>query len=56
MNIQPLSLDEYAVSELHVKDLMNRRFCVFDCERTGPHPDEDRIIQFGAVLAVSTRG
>jgi DNA polymerase III alpha subunit (gram-positive type) len=50
MQISYLSKDEYRVSGIQVKNLLENTFCVFDFEGTGIHFETECITQIGAVI------
>lgn len=43
MEIRIISEKEYSVSKVHIPDLLDQQYCVFDLEATGPSPTEDYI-------------
>ncbi len=50
MRIKNLSDSEYVITDFILQEIDKRRFCVFDCEATGPDEMNDQIIQIGAVI------
>jgi len=50
MKITELSDKEYAITDLVLDDIYNKRYCVFDFEATGPDQLNDYITQIGAVI------
>ena len=49
MNISNISNEEYELSGLTIKGLMNQQYCVFDFEGTGIDHHLDHITQIGAL-------
>ena len=55
MNVSNISNEEYELTGLTIKDLMNQQYCVFDFEGTGIDHHLDHITQIGA-LKIDARG
>ncbi|EPY09282.1 DNA polymerase III subunit alpha [Paenibacillus alvei TS-15] len=49
MNVSNISNEEYELSGLTIKDLLNQQYCVFDFEGTGIDHHLDHITQIGAL-------
>lgn len=49
MNVSNISNEEYELTDLTIKGLMNQQYCVFDFEGTGIDYHLDHITQIGAL-------
>jgi len=50
VKIKNISNLEYSIAGIYIKDFINKRFCIFDFEATGPNQEEDYITQVGAII------
>lgn len=50
MKITEITDLEYTISDLEITEFMNKQYCIFDFEATGPSPSQDYITQIGACI------
>lgn len=50
MRLSHFSDREYIITDFTLRDILNRKYCVFDLEATGPDHLNDCITQIGAVI------